>query len=113
MQIQGYDIDGDMIKAARQNAEDAGVLDYIHFQQRPVSQLSHAKKYGFVITNPPYGERLEEKRALPGLYQEFGKAFAGLDSWSCYMISKIYNGMLKTYFYQFMGLRPPKKKPEQ
>ena len=80
MQIQGYDIDGDMIKAARQNAEDAGVLDYIHFQQRPVSQLSHAKKYGFVITNPPYGERLEEKRALPGLYQEFGKVFAGLDS---------------------------------
>lgn len=130
MQIQGYDIDGDMIKAARQNAEDAGVLDYIHFQQRPVSQLSHAKKYGFVITNPPYGERLEEKRALPGLYQEFGKAFAGLDSWSCYMSTsyeevqkyfgrqadknrKIYNGMLKTYFYQFMGLRPPKKKPEQ
>lgn len=130
MQIQGYDIDGDMIKAARQNAEDAGVLDYIHFQQRPVSQLSHAKKYGFVITNPPYGERLEEKRALPGLYQEFGKVFAGLDSWSCYMITsyeevqkyfgrqadknrKIYNGMLKTYFYQFMGLRPPKKKPEQ
>ena len=101
-----------------------------HFQQRPVSQLSHAKKYGFVITNPPYGERLEEKRALPGLYQEFGKVFAGLDSWSCYMITsyeevqkyfgrqadknrKIYNGMLKTYFYQFMGLRPPKKKPEQ
>ena len=101
-----------------------------HFQQRPVSQLSHAKKYGFVITNPPYGERLEEKRALPGLYQEFGKAFAGLDSWSCYMITsyeevqkcfgrqvdknrKIYNGMLKTYFYQFMGLRPPKKNPEQ
>lgn len=101
-----------------------------HFQQRPVSQLSHAKKYGFVITNPPYGERLEEKRALPGLYQEFGKAFAGLDSWSCYMFTsyeevqkyfgrqadknrKIYNGMLKTYFYQFMGLRPPKKKPEQ
>ena len=101
-----------------------------HFQQRPVSQLSHAKKYGFVITNPPYGERLEEKRALPGLYQEFGKAFAGLDSWSWYMITsyeevqkyfgrqadknrKIYNGMLKTYFYQFMGLRPPKKNPEQ
>ena len=69
-------------------------------------------------------------RALPGLYQEFGKAFAGLDSWSCYMITsyeevqkyfgrqadknrKIYNGMLKTYFYQFMELRPPKKKPEQ
>ncbi|MGN1084484.1 MAG: class I SAM-dependent RNA methyltransferase [Lachnospiraceae bacterium] len=129
MQIQGYDIDGDMIKAARQNATDAGVSDYIHFQQRPVSQLSHAKKYGFVITNPPYGERLEEKKALPALYKEFGAAFASLDSWSCYMITsyedaqkyfgrqadknrKIYNGMLKTYFYQFMGPKPPKKKQE-
>lgn len=130
MQIQGYDIDGDMIKAARQNAEDAGVSAYIHFQQRPVCQLSHAKKYGFIITNPPYGERLEEKKELPALYREFGTAFAGLDNWSCYMITsyeeaqkyfgrqadknrKIYNGMLKTYFYQFMGQRPPKRKAEE
>lgn len=127
MQIQGYDIDGDMVKAARQNAVEAGVEEYIHFQQRPVAKLSHAKKYGFVITNPPYGERLEEKKALPALYQEFGTAFAGLDAWSCYMITsyeeaekyfgrkadrnrKIYNGMMKTYFYQFMGPRPPKQK---
>lgn len=127
MQIQGYDIDGDMVKAARQNAVEAGVEEHIHFQQRPVAKLSHAKKYGFVITNPPYGERLEEKKALPALYQEFGTAFAGLDAWSCYMITsyeeaekyfgrkadrnrKIYNGMMKTYFYQFMGPRPPKQK---
>lgn len=130
MQIQGYDIDGDMVKAARQNAIEAGVDEYIHFQQRPVAKLSHAKKYGFVITNPPYGERLEEKKALPALYQEFGTAFAGLDAWSCYMITsyeeaekyfgrkadknrKIYNGMMKTYFYQFMGPRPPKRKTEE
>lgn len=130
MQIQGYDIDGDMVKAARQNAIEAGVEKYIHFQQRPVARLSHAKKYGFVITNPPYGERLEEKKALPALYQEFGTAFAGLDAWSCYMITsyeeaekyfgrkadknrKIYNGMMKTYFYQFMGPRPPKRKTEE
>lgn len=129
MQIQGYDIDDDMIKAARQNAGEAGVAEYIHFQKRPVAELSHAKKYGFVITNPPYGERLEEKKALPALYQEFGTAFAALDSWSCYMITsyeeaekyfgrkadknrKIYNGMIKTYFYQFMGPRPPKRKTE-
>lgn len=129
MQIQGYDIDDGIIKAARQNAVDAGVAEYIHFQKRPVSELSHAKKYGFVITNPPYGERLEEKKALPALYREFGTAFAGLDAWSCYMITayeeaekyfgrkadknrKIYNGMLKTYFYQFMGPRPPKRREE-
>ena len=125
--IQGYDIDPDVIKAARENAKDAGVDHLIHFQQRPVKDLRHPKKYGFVITNPPYGERLEEKENLPGLYREFGEAFQNLDSWSAYMITsyedtekyfgkkadknrKIYNGMLKTYFYQFLGPRPPKPK---
>lgn len=125
--IQGYDIDGDMIKAARANAQRAGVEELIHFQQRPVSELSHPKKYGFILTNPPYGERLEEKAALPALYRELGERFAALDSWSLYMITsyeeaerymgrkadknrKIYNGMLKTYFYQFSGPKPPKRK---
>ena len=124
--IQGYDIDGDIVKAARANAQSAGVDHMIHFQQRPVSALSHPKKYGFIITNPPYGERLEEKEALPKLYKEFGDAFKNLDSWSAYMITsyeeaeryfgrkadknrKIYNGMLRTYFYQFQGPRPPRK----
>lgn len=125
MQIQGYDIDEEIVRAARQNAADAGVDEYIHFQKRAVKDLSHAKKYGFIITNPPYGERLEEKAALPALYREFGEAFAALDSWSCFMITsyeeaqeyfgrradknrKIYNGMLKTYFYSFMGKKPPR-----
>ena len=125
--IQGYDIDGDVVRMARQNAENAGVDHLIHFQERPVSALSHPKKYGFIITNPPYGERLEEKEALPGLYREFGESFRKLDSWSAYMITsyedaeryfgrkadknrKIYNGMLKTYFYQFQGPKPPRQK---
>ena len=125
--IQGYDIDGEVIRAARKNAEDAGVGHLIHLQQRAVSELRHPKKYGFIITNPPYGERLEEKAALPKLYQEFGESFRMLDSWSTYMLTsyedaeryfgrkadknrKIYNGMIKTYFYQFMGPRPPKQK---
>lgn len=124
--IQGYDIDGDIIKAARENAKRAGVENLIHFQQRDVSDLHHPKKYGFVITNPPYGERLEEKEVLPELYAKIGQAYRGLDSWSVYMITsyedaekyigrkadknrKIYNGMLKTYFYQFLGPKPPKK----
>lgn len=124
--IQGYDVSADAIKAARQNAIDAGVDHMIHFQERPVSALRHPKKYGFVITNPPYGERLEEKKDLPQLYREFGESFQKLDSWSAYMITsyedaeryfgrkadknrKIYNGMLKTYFYQFQGPRPPKR----
>ncbi len=124
--IQGYDIDGEVVKAARENARNAGVDHLIHFQRRPVSELSHPKKYGFVITNPPYGERLEEKKELPGLYREIGQAFKRLDSWSEYIITsydqaekyigrkadknrKIYNGMIKTYFYSFIGPRPPKK----
>ena len=123
--IQGYDIDGEMVRIARENARLAGVEQYIHFQRRPVSELSHPKKYGFIITNPPYGERLEEKEALPALYKELGERYRALDSWSLYMITsyedcqkyigrkadknrKIYNGMMKTYFYQFLGPKPPR-----
>lgn len=125
--IQGYDIDGDVVKAARENARRAGVEHLIHFQQRAVADLRHPKKYGFVITNPPYGERLEEKADLPELYTTIGEVYKNLDSWSMYMITsyedaeryvgrkadknrKIYNGMIKTYFYQFMGPKPPKQK---
>ena len=123
---QGFDIDENVIKIARSNAANAGVEDLIHFQARSVSELSHHKKYGFIITNPPYGERLEDKETLPAIYSAFGKQFAKLDSWSAYMITsyedavkyfgrkadknrKIYNGMLKTYFYSFMGPKPPKR----
>ncbi len=126
MNIQGYDIDGDIVGAARENAKLAGVEEYIHFQQRPMQELRNPKKYGFIITNPPYGERLEEKEMMPKLYKEIGDVFKGLDSWSYFIISgyeeaqkyigrqadknrKIYNGMMKTYFYQDMGPRPPKK----
>lgn len=125
--IQGYDIDGEVIKAARENAKRAGVEHMIHFQQRPVKELHHPKKYGFVVTNPPYGERLEDKADLPELYAQIGEAYRNLDDWSMYLITsyenteqyigrkadknrKIYNGMLKTYFYQFMGKKPPKRK---
>ena len=128
--IQGYDIDSSVIKVARRNAREAGVDPLIHFQERDVRSLSHPKKYGFIITNPPYGERLEDKRDLPELYRAFGESFRRLDSWSAYMITsyedaeryfgrqaqknrKIYNGMLKTYFYQFPGPKPPRKNPER
>ena len=127
--IQGYDIDGDIVRAARANAKAAGVDELIHFQQRSVSDLSHPKKYGFLITNPPYGERIEDKKNLPELYKTIGERFAELDSWSAYIITayedteryfgrkadknrKIYNGMMKTYFYQFLGPKPPRRKPE-
>ncbi len=127
--IQGYDIDPGMVRISRENAKLAGVEEYIHFQQRPVEQLSHPKKYGFIITNPPYGERLEEKAALPAIYGALGEKYRALDSWSLYMITsyeaaqqyigrkadknrKIYNGMMKTYFYQFMGPKPPRRKQD-
>lgn len=125
--IQGYDIDRDVIRVARNNAREAGVDHLIHFQERAVKDLSHPKKYGFIITNPPYGERLEEKEALPAIYSALGESYKNLDSWSAYLITsyedtekymgrkadknrKIYNGMLKTYYYQFLGPRPPKPK---
>ena len=124
--IQGYDIDRNMVEAARANARLAGVDKLIHFQERDVKDLSHAKKYGFIITNPPYGERLEDKETLPLLYGTLSKRFERLEDWSLFIISsydgveaamgrkadrnrKIYNGMLKTYFYSFMGKKPSKR----
>ena len=124
--IQGFDIDAAAIKAARANAKMAGVDRLIHFQQRPVSEFRHSKPFGFIVTNPPYGERIEEKSNLPALYREIGESYKGLDRWSMYLITaydkaendigrkadknrKIYNGMMKTYYYQFLGPRPPKK----
>ena len=106
--IQGYDIDPEALKSARANAKMAG---------------------GFIITNPPYGERLEEKEALPQLYREIGESYNRLDKWSMYLITsydraendigrkadknrKIYNGMLKTYYYQFLGPKPPRRKKD-
>lgn len=126
MDLQGYDLDGTVVRNARENAVCAGVDHLIHFQQRDVAKLRHPKKYGFIITNPPYGERLEDKEMLPDLYRTIGQVYEGLDAWSMYLITsyedaeryigkkadknrKIYNGMIRTYYYQFMGPRPPKK----
>lgn len=125
--IQGYDIDDAMVVISRENAKRAGVDKLIHFQRRAVSELNHPKKYGFLIANPPYGERMEEKENLPAIYRTLGERYRHLDSWSMYLVSayekaendigrkadknrKIYNGMIKAYFYQYMGPKPPKRK---
>lgn len=127
--IQGYDISDEMVVIARENARLAGVDKLIHFQTRPVAQLSHSKKYGFIITNPPYGERLEDKASIEPLYRTIGERYRALDSWSMFLISsyenterdlgmkatrnrKIYNGMMKTYLYQYMGEKPPKRQSD-
>ena len=121
--LQGYDIDPGVLKAARENAENAGVSEYIHFQERAVKDLSHSGKYGFIITNPPYGERIGNEASLRSTYRELGEQFLRLDSWSLYMITsyeeaekcigrkadknrKIYNGMIKTRYYIFEGPKP-------
>lgn len=126
MDIQGYDISHDAISAAMQNARMAEVDHMIHFQQRALKDLSHRKKYGFIITNPPYGRRLDGPDEMPALYREIGEVYRRLDSWSMYLITayedaqrhigrkadknrKIYNGMMRTYFYQYMGPKPPKR----
>lgn len=127
--IQGFDIDADMIALSRQNARHAGVDCMINFTVSDVGRFPHDGKYGFIITNPPYGERLEEKKDIPPLYKKIGERFKALDTWSLYLITsyenvqkdigrkaeknrKIYNGMIKTYYYQFIGPRPPKKDKE-
>lgn len=130
LSIQGYDLDTSALDAARGNLSFAGLEGNIHFQQRDMRDISSAKKYGFIITNPPYGERLEEKEAMPQLYREMGKAFQKLDEWSYYIITgfedapkyfgrkpdknrKIYNGMMKTYFYSYQGAKPPRQRAGQ
>jgi len=124
--LSGYDIDPAMTALARENAKRAGVEGLIHFQTRDVAEFSHSKKYGFIITNPPYGERLLKDGDLEEIYRDLGQAYEKLDSWSMYVITsyeeaqqaigkkasknrKIYNGMLQTYFYQYLGPKPPKR----
>lgn len=127
LSIQGYDLDSSALDAARGNLALAGLEGSIHFQQRDMRDISSTKKYGFIITNPPYGERLEEREAMPQLYKEMGLAFERLSDWSYYIITgfedapkyfgrkpdknrKIYNGMMKTYFYSYQGAKPPRQK---
>lgn len=125
VRLQGFDIDPGMTDIARQNARLAGVEKMVRFETRGVEKLSHEGQYGFLITNPPYGERLEDKADIPSLYRKLGERFRLLDTWSLYCITsyegaekdigrradknrKIYNGMMKTYYYQFMGPKPPR-----
>ena len=124
--LQGYDIDPQALEVARTAAEEAGVEDLVHFQVRDVADLSHRKKYGFLITNPPYGERLgaEDRETLYRLYRTLGERYRALEDWSMYVITsypdaekaigrkadknrKLYNGMIETRFYQYYGAKPP------
>lgn len=122
LKLQGSDIDEAAVSIARKNADNAGVADKIHFQRRELAQVRSSVKYGCLITNPPYGERLEAPAVL---YREMGKVFAPWDTWSIYVITsetdfekyygrkagkkrKLYNGRIECDYYQFIGPPPPR-----
>ena len=124
--LRGYDIDQYAVEAAMENAKRAGVASLIRFERRAVKDLRDPKSYGFIVTNPPYGERLEDRKAIVPIYKDFGRRLAELSTWSAYVITsaedvetmmgrkadknrKIYNGMIKTYLYTFQGPKPPKE----
>lgn len=123
--IQGYDIDKEAVMIAQKNAELAGVEEYVEFKVFNAKNFESEEKFGFIVTNPPYGERLEDKQTVKKLYKDLGYAFKELKTWSYYMVTsyedfenafnkkatkkrKLYNGRLKTYIYQYIGPKPPK-----
>jgi putative N6-adenine-specific DNA methylase len=129
LDILGTDIDHRMVKIAQENAFEAGFGDIINFKQMQVKDISTNKQYGVIVGNPPYGERLGEKAAVEHMYREMGQAFAKLDTWSVYILTsneqfeqfygkpatkkrKLFNGFIRTDFYQYWGPRPPRNKEE-
>ncbi|KJD52068.1 RNA methyltransferase, partial [Bacillus amyloliquefaciens] len=87
LSISGYDLDHRMIEIAKANAEEAGLADFIEFKQMQVKDFRTKEEYGVIVGNPPYGERLGEKKAVEAMYKDMGEAFAGLDTWSVYMLT--------------------------
>lgn len=125
--ILASDIDGNILRTAKENAAKAGVSDLIAFQKLPMQEFSSKKKYGCIICNPPYGERLGELKEVECLYKEMGKVFGELDEWSFFILTshpefqklygrkatknrKLFNGRIQCYYYQYFGALPPKRK---
>ena len=123
--IKGSDVDEEAIKLSRENASIAGVDKYITFRRLPVSDIHSSNEYGCIICNPPYGERMSDLKSVEILYNQMGKFFRTLDTWSYYIIAsheefekhfgkkadkkrKLYNGMLKCNYYQYFGPKPPR-----
>lgn len=124
--ILASDYDGRMLKKARDNAVQAGVEDFIALQRLPVEEFRSNKKYGCIICNPPYGERIGDAKEIEKLYRSMGEIFLRLDAWSFFIITahpefevllgrkasknrKLYNGNIKCYFYEYFGPLPPRK----
>lgn len=124
LEILGTDIDHRMIEVSKENAMEAGLGDLVKFKQMQVRDFTSELEYGIIVGNPPYGERLGERKDVERMYQEMGKAFEKLDTWSVYMMTshenfeqvygkqatkkrKLFNGFIRTDFYQYFGPRPP------
>ncbi len=125
LRIHGFDVDDEVMSLARYHAEEAGVDSYIHLQRMDMQDISSRHKYGCIITNPPYGERLGEMKEVEQLYRRMGQKFKSFDTWSYYIIAshpdfekifgrkadkkrKLYNGRLLCNYYQYFGPKPPK-----
>lgn len=126
LRISGSDIDDGVMSLARYHARQAGVEEAIHLQRLPVSDISSRYKYGFIICNPPYGERLNEIQEVERLYREMGDTFRRLDTWSYYILAshpefeksfgrkadrkrKLYNGRILCNYFQYYGPPPPRR----
>lgn len=122
LDISGFDLDGRMVEIARKNAEEAGLGDVIKLKQMRLQDLKTDKINGVIISNPPYGERLLDDKAMDILYNEMGQTFAPLKTWSKFILTsdegfekkygsqadkkrKLYNGTLKVDLYQYYGER--------
>lgn len=129
LSIYGFDIDHKMIKIANKNAMEAGLSGVINFKQMQVTDFRTTDQYGVIVGNPPYGERLGEKEKVEQMYREMGKTFSILDTWSIYIITshpkfeelygkkatkkrKLFNGFIRTDYYQYWGPKPPIVKNE-
>lgn len=128
--ILASDIDGRVLKTARENAQKAGVADYIAFQKIDMKEFKNKKKYGCIVTNPPYGERMGSAEEVESLYKDMGSVSEELNDWSYFIITsyeefekcfgkksdknrKLYNGRIKSYYYQYFGKEPKKKTCEK
>ena len=129
VEILASDIDASLLRTAGQNAEKAGVKEFIKFQKIPMQEFMSRQKYGVIITNPPYGERIGEAEQVKKLHVDLGEMYSNLNEWSCFVITsnrefqkefgkkadknrKLYNGRLLCYYYQYIKEIPRKKKEE-
>lgn len=130
LRIMGFDIDKNAISLSMRHAKRAGVQDYIHFQRQDFKDFSSKDRYGVIVSNPPYGERLMTEKEVRFLYKDLHAKFATLNDWSMGVLTsyynfekvfgkkadknrKFFNSNLECHFYQYLGARPPKKQRDE